>query len=244
MTGFLQALQPGSVLAFIGLVVGVWLVTGRLRLADWLRSGDSRKINHVVVLAGGACWFGWDEPNAARVGSLTAGLLLLLLVGLTCWLRRRPPFSWAFAGNTRPSDAPHEALFFWSSWLAAFVALFVIQVVVWDNRVTRLAALVLGIGDGLGEPIGSRWGRMRYPVPGGGSRSLEGSLAVAIGAFAVLVAAEGLSGGMFVLASAAVALAVALVEAVSPRGLDNFTVPLAAATGLMLARPFFGEPPV
>ena len=75
---------------------------------------------------------------------------------------------------------------------------------------------------------------------GGGSRSLEGSLAVAVGAFAVLVAAEGLAGGTFVLASAAVALAVALVEAVSPRGLDNFTVPLVAAVGLTLARPVLG----
>lgn len=230
-------------LAFAGLVVVGWLLTGWLRLAGWLRPGDARKVNHVAVLVGGACWFGWQEPADARTGSLTAGLILLPLVALTCRLRRWPPFSWAFAGNTRPSDAPHEAFYFWSSWLVGFVGLFAIEAALADVRVTRLAALILGVGDGLGEPVGTRWGRHRYRVPGwlgwsGGERSLEGSLAVALGTAATILLAVGwVATPAYLAAVVGVAAVVTLAEALSPRGLDNLTVPLAAAGALVLVWP-------
>jgi phytol kinase len=219
--------------AAVGLL---WVVTGRLRERGVGRDGDIRKVNHVAAFTGGALVFGWLAEPTARASLYAVGLELLLLVAAVCRFRARPPFRQAFAANTRAADAPHEAFHFWSSWLISLLALAAIDLAFGQMAVTRTAALVVGVADGLGEPVGRRFGRHRYRVPAPAGRpavrSVEGSLAVLSGALAVLLAATspgraGVEG--WLLAAAGIAVAVTVVEAVSPRGTDNGTVPLAAA---------------
>ena len=219
--------------AAVGLL---WVVTGRLRERGVGRDGDIRKVNHVAAFTGGALVFGWLAEPTARASLYAVGLELLLLVAVVCRFRARPPFRQAFAANTRAADAPREAFHFWSSWLISLLALAAIDLAFGQMAVTRTAALVVGVADGLGEPVGRRFGRHRYRVPAPvgrpAVRSVEGSLAVLFGALAVLLAATspgraGVEG--WLLAAAGIAVAVTVVEAVSPRGTDNGTVPLAAA---------------
>jgi phytol kinase len=226
-------LRPVAFTAAVGLL---WVATGRLRERGVGRDGDVRKVNHVAAFAGGALVFGWLPEPTARISLYAVGVELLVLVAVVCRFRGRPPFRQAFAANTRAADAPHEAFHFWSSWLISLLALAAIDLVFGRMAVTRTAALIVGVADGLGEPIGRRFGRHRYRVPAPvgrpAVRSVEGSLAVLVGALAVLLAATspGRAGVWgWVLAAAGIAVAVAAVEAVSPRGTDNGTVPLASA---------------
>lgn len=225
-------------LAFAVVLTVVWLVSGRMKRLGRLGAGDARKVNHVFALAGGALWFGWLPDDQARLGGRVACGLIVVLVAVVCRLRHRWPFSDAFLANTRASDAPHEAFHFWFSWSISMFALLAIDLVLADVAVTRAAALLVGIGDGVGEPIGIRFGRHRYSVPGVLSsrpctRSVEGSLAVVIGCFVTVVccfAPAKAAGLPLLLTSAAVvALAIGVVEAVSPHGLDNLTIPLSSA---------------
>jgi phytol kinase len=216
--------------------VAVWLATGALKAAGRLPCDLARKTNHVFALAGGALWFGWLSPAAAEASTYAAAAVLLALVAVVCMLRDRVPFRYAFLANTRRSDAPHEAFYFWSSWFLSMAALAGVQLAFGDVVVTRTAALLVGIGDGIAEPIGRRFGRHRYRVPAltRGStvvRSLEGSASVFVGCFATLIACFGwdVLPGAF-----AIALVLTLVEAVSPHGLDNLTLPVVAAVVMRL----------
>ena len=94
--------------------------------------------------------------------------------------------------------------------------------------------LVTGLGDAIGEPVGTRFGKHVYRVRSLSSvpatRSVEGSAAVFVmSAMALAVAAAvspeiGLSGGFGAAKVLAIAAASAVVEAVSPHGWDNLTM--------------------
>lgn len=226
------------VATFVTAVVAGWLISGGLKAADRLPCDIARKINHVVALAGGALWFGWLPEEQARASIYAVAAVVVGLVAVVCAFRNRVPFRWAFLANTRRSDAPHEVFYFWSSWVISAGGLVGIHLVFGDIVVTRTAALLVGIGDGIAEPIGRRWGRHTYRVRSlagaGAVRSLEGSAAVFAGCLTVLLACFGLT----VLAPALVlALILTVVEAFSPHGLDNLTIPVVAACCL---RPMLG----
>lgn len=80
--------------------------------------------------------------------------------------------------------------------------------------------LAMGLGDGTAALVGTRFGRHRI-----GGKTLEGSFAMMILSFIIFI--------MFGDASISVAVVSALlaagVEAITPRGLDNITVPLVSA---------------
>lgn len=223
---------------FVPAVVAVWLVTGALKAAGRLPCDIARKVNHVVALAGGAVWFGWLPEEQARASIFAVAAIMVGLVVVVCAFRDRVPFRYAFLANTRRSDAPREAFYFWSSWVISAGGLVGIHLLFGDIVLTRTAALLVGIGDGIAEPIGRRWGRHTYRVRSltgaGAVRSLEGSAAVFVGCVAVLLVCFGL--GVLVPALL-LALVLTGVEAVSPHGLDNLTIPVVAACCL---RPMLG----
>src|SRR5262249_3581835 len=109
------------VAGFLGLVVAVWELAGRLKLTGLARAGDARKLNHPPALVGGALAFGWAPEPVARLSAyvgMGAGFVLLLVV---CRYRDRPPFRTMFVGYARESDAPHECFHVWFSWLVSVV---------------------------------------------------------------------------------------------------------------------------
>lgn len=227
------------VVGFVAAVVVVWQVAGRLKQGGRVLAGDARKLNHVAALCGGAVMFGWLPEPVARA-SCYAGMAVafgLLLVMCSC--RDRPLFRTMFAGYARESDAPYEAFHVWYSWFVSIVGLVVLDQCFRDMTITRTSALVLGLADGVAEPVGVRWGRHRYRVPSlTGSRpvfrSWEGSAAVFLATVLVLVTARDAAPAAVVLLTAAV---VTVVEAVSPHGLDNLTISLSVGVVLSLTEP-------
>ncbi|MBN1976947.1 MAG: phosphatidate cytidylyltransferase [Anaerolineae bacterium] len=95
-------------------------------------------------------------------------------------------------------------------------------------------------GDALAAVVGRRIGRRRYTVLGS-TRSLEGSMTMFVaGWVATSIALLLLGAGdprAALLISAMTAFGAALVEAVSPWGIDNLTVPAISAVVLALQLP-------
>jgi phytol kinase len=222
--------------AFATALALLWVLTGIAKSRGWGREGDMRKLNHIAAFAGGAVVFGWLPEPIARSNLYALAAILVFLVALVCRFRDRVPFSYAFAANTRACDAPHEAFYFWSSWLISLFALAVMDFLFQQVAITRMAVLIVGIADGLAEPIGRRYGRHCYRVALGRGparcRSYEGSAAVLTATLAVMLMGttpSQLGSSGWVLAALATAIVVSAIESLSPRGTDNFTVQLASA---------------
>ena len=92
-----------------------------------------------------------------------------------------------------------------------------------------LGVFVMGYGDGLAAVIGRRFGLMKYHIFGN-TKSYVGSLTMLIVSFLVctviLWAATPVFWGIILVQALIIAVFATIVEAVSPFGLDNLTVPL------------------
>lgn len=88
-------------------------------------------------------------------------------------------------------------------------------------------------GDAASALVGKRFGKHSYPIAGGGKRTLEGSLAgfvvtfVAVSITLRIMTTEDLA--LVLLSGLIAAVAGTILEAVSPRGSDNLTVPIGVA---------------
>lgn len=108
---------------------------------------------------------------------------------------------------------------------AALIAVF------WGSPGLLTASLMpMTWGDAMGAVLGRRWGRHRVGLRG---RTLEGSAAMWAFGFVSAALALALVGqvpwGSALAAAAITSLAATLVEAFTPLGLDNLTVPAASA---------------
>ncbi|MEI8187243.1 MAG: phosphatidate cytidylyltransferase [Chlorobiaceae bacterium] len=90
-----------------------------------------------------------------------------------------------------------------------------------------LAMAMLGWGDGLAPIIGTRFGKLKYRVLS--DKSVEGSLAFLLGSifaglfFVHLIVPESFDAGKIL----TIAVIATIVEGISPKELDNLTIPLA-----------------
>jgi phytol kinase len=116
----------------------------------------------------------------------------------------------------------------------------------WSQPVLMVASMMpLTWGDAMAAIIGERYGHYRYTV-GKHTRSLEGSVAMLfwswittslmLFAMPYLVGKPLINWMLALIYGGVVALVCTLVEALSPWGLDNLTVPAAAALMLHLLR--------
>ncbi len=249
-TWFWTNIDVVRVITFVAVVTGIWVFAGGLKIHGRLRTGDARKLNHATALAGGVLWFASGNALCDRVSCHVAVVILFGLLLAVCHFREWGPFHYAFIGYARESDRPHDSFHVWFSWLVSIVGIELVDLSFGSLELTRCAALILGLADAIAEPIGSRFGKHRYQVRDvltatTRQRSWEGSLSVALTTAAIVFVAlsPALLGGVSWplltavslplssrLAWATVAgLLVSLVEAWTPHGLDNLTIPLSAA---------------
>jgi phytol kinase len=116
----------------------------------------------------------------------------------------------------------------------------------WSQPVLMVASLMpLTWGDALGAIIGQRYGHHNYTV-GGRTRSVEGSVAMffwswvstslALYIMPYLLGRPLINWLLALIYGGAVALACTIVEALSPWGIDNLTIPVAAVLVLNALR--------
>lgn len=233
------------VCSFVILVVATWVIAGWMKFHGWLRTGDARKLNHATVLVAGVIWFNSGDVAQDRIACHMAVLILFVLLLVVCRWHKSGLAHYAFYGYARESDRPHDAFHVWFSWLVSILGLEAVDLTFHSLELTRFAALVLGLADAVGEPIGTRFGKHRYLVRDlltstHKYRSWEGSLAVAaMASFVVYFCLVPMipNGLVDDSESRIVRLMIALVaggfiaviEAWTPHGLDNLTIPVGAA---------------
>ena len=143
---------------------------------------------------------------------------------------RVPVFAMGFAAIDRPEDRPFTLLWLSTQTAATYgviVGLIVILGQMGRPELIFLPLIINGIGDGLAEPVGVRFGRHKYTVRAlftreRYTRSLEGSACVFVSALAALAFLAGsFTGTQLLLACLTIPLAATLVEAFSPHTWDS-----------------------
>ncbi|MHA1596957.1 MAG: diacylglycerol/polyprenol kinase family protein [Candidatus Asgardarchaeia archaeon] len=129
--------------------------------------------------------------------------------------------------------------FYYAISITVLVSIYTFQVIPVENFYVSAACLtIMYLGDGMAATVGVRWGRHKYRTAIGGQKSLEGSMAMFIfgflGAFVGLWFFGMLNNGKIDLFEALMlaflsSLIATFIEALSPSGFDNLSVPLGTA---------------
>lgn len=208
-------------------LVGVYAYVAAIVALTWAlgpRLGNPRKVLH--ILTGGIVFFWWAFDTREVMAGLAAApfvVLLLLCTPISPYKRlRESPL-----GN-RSSEGHHYGLVMYAaSWTALAYLLFD------DLFAASVAIAAMSFGDGMGELVGRKYGRLRYMH----NRTIEGSLAVFAATliavivldwfyFGVIGYAQGGSPDSLLLFAASLAGMVACLEAVTPGKVDNLVIPL------------------
>jgi phytol kinase len=201
-----------------------------------------------------ALWFsGWLQRRGARTGytrkvfhflifttvaalQWRLGTPAVCLFGAACTVAvftavRLGPGHVLYDAIARPNDAPHQTLFVVVPYVATLIGGLVSNLAF--GPVAVAGYLVTGLGDAIGEPVGTMVGKHAYRVRSISSvpatRTLEGSAAVCLMSAVALLLAAAVSpqitlGDIGVAKALAIAAVSAIVEAVSPHGWDNLTL--------------------
>jgi phytol kinase len=229
LTGFFIQNFPSARALAVGGPLGLLWSFAALWFAGWLRqngtrTGYTRKVFHFLI-------FGTVAALEWRLGTPAVclfGGMCTIAVFFAVW---RGPGSLLYEALARPRDEPHRTFFILVPYFTTAVGGLVSNIVFGPLAVAGY--LVTGLGDAIGEPAGTMFGRHHYRVWSLSSvpaeRSLEGSTAVFVMSVGALLLAAAASPQITLAAFGipkvlVIAAASTLVEAVSPHGWDNATM--------------------
>lgn len=164
--------------------------------------------------------------------TLISGAVLLICLSTLCEpVRARSNFlRVVYSSIDRPEDRPYTLIWASTQLFATYIVLvaMVALLATYDKTVLIfITVLVAGIGDGLAEPVGVRFGKREYRVHALFTdkkyvRTIEGSACVFIsGLLAVMLLSEQLSHTQLVLAFLLIPITMTLAEALSPHTWDG-----------------------
>lgn len=212
-------------------------LAGYLKRRHGWRTGYTRKTFHFLIFFTVALiqWL-WGSASVCLFGGMTTVVVFLAL-----FLGRG---NLLYEAMAREKDEPHRTHYIVVPYFATLIGGLAGNILF--GGVAVVGYLVTGLGDAVGEPVGTRFGKHTYRVPSLASvkavRSWEGSGAVlAMSVLAIVLAIclspeLGFSGGSL-LTVPLLAIICAAVEAVSPHGWDNLTmqvVPTCLAAMMMM----------
>jgi phytol kinase len=189
-----------------------------------MRTGYTRKIFHFLIFVSVAV-LQW------RFGSRAVclfGGMCSLAVFYAVW---RGSGNMLYEAMAREKDKPHRTFFILIPYFTTLAGGLAANILF--GPAALAGYLVAGLGDAIGEPVGTRFGRHKYRVPSLASvpahRSWEGSTAVFVASFAATALAAALASRIAPSAEGAarfavIALLSAAAEAISPHGWDNATM--------------------
>ncbi|HYN11124.1 MAG TPA: hypothetical protein VET51_00585 [Burkholderiales bacterium] len=215
-----------AVLFLAAFFLGLWVLRGGIRV------NYTRKILHFLLFFVPLTLAAYLPYPGNYATVVLSGLVFLAsILALSEPLRSRSRFlATVFAAFDRPEDRPYTLLWLTTQIFATYVVL--IAMLVWLQQYDKvpliyITVLVAGIGDGLAEPIGVRFGRHTYRTRAlftdrTYTRSLEGSACVLMSAvLAIFLMRSQLEGTQFFLALLVIPAAMTLAEAWSPHTWDG-----------------------
>lgn len=165
---------------------------------------------------------------AILAGSLLSTATLLLYIKP---IRSRTPLVHTmFSSLDRPEDRPYTLFWLLTQFLAAYAVIIPLSVYLESRHLADLILIPIfinGIGDGLAEPIGVRFGKHPYQTRGlftkkRFTRTLEGSACVFVsGLLTILLLSNLFTSTQFLVALATIPLLMTLAEAWSPHTWDS-----------------------
>jgi phytol kinase len=234
LTGFFIRNFPSWKALAVGGPLGLLWSFAALWFAGWMRqkgtrTGYTRKVFHFLI-------FGTVAALEWRLGTPAVclfGGMCTIAVFFAVW---RGPGSLLYEALARPRDEPHRTYFILVPYFTTAFGGLVTNIMF--GPVAIVGYLVTGMGDAIGEPAGTMFGKHHYRVRSLSSvpatRSLEGSAAVFIMSVGAVLLAAAVS-PQITLATLSMpeVLVIAgvstLVEAVSPHGWDNATMQIVPA---------------
>ncbi len=207
---------------------------------------------YLFAALGAAEWLrrrqGYSVDFTRKVVHIAAGMTVLFLLAFRSrWMALIPPVSFVFINALSYWKGTFRAMETGERWRLGTIyfpiAFAALTWWLWETKPLLVASLMpMTWGDALAAVVGRRWGRRKFRVPGG-YRTLEGSLTFLVVAWAATALPLAfLSGTPFpgwraVPVALLVALTTAVVEAISPWGTDNLTVPAVSALILWAMAP-------
>jgi phytol kinase len=222
-----QAIAVGGPLGLAWSLACLWFA-GKLK-QNGVRTGYTRKVFHFLIF-GTVALLHWRFGTSAVC---LFGGMCSLVIFFAVW---QGPGNMLYEAMAREKDEPHRTFFILVPYFTTLIGGLAGNILF--GPMALAGYLVTGLGDAVGEPVGTRFGRHSYlvfslsSVPA--TRSLEGSAAVfAMSTAAIILASTMLrSAPLGIPAILAIAAACTLIEAFSPHGWDNATLQL-APTALM-----------
>jgi phytol kinase len=176
----------------------------------------------------------------------TAMRTVLFIGALACFAQpirdRVPGIRTMFLSYDRPEDRPHTLSWLITQLVAGYLVFAPMSAYFTQQGLSRLLFIPIfthGIGDGLAEPVGVRFGRHRYTTWALFTRkryvrSLEGSACVLlVGILTVAIFRGGFSPAQFWVALLTTPLLMTIAEAVSPHTWDTPLMFLAGGLSLL-----------
>lgn len=231
-----------------GIYFTIMYLTGLLVLKKGVKVNYTRKINHFSLLAVPFLQgiISRSPPPSGGTGDyimqiigLLSGLLFFALF-LKPIRERVGIFNTAFRGIDRPEDRPYTLIWITTQTAANFIVATPIAVylgMINKPELIFIIILINGIGDGLAEPVGVRFGKHKYQTFALFTkrkyvRTIEGSACVFITSIVVVILFGSLfSTSQFIIALITFPIIMTLVEAKAPHSWDN---PILFAVGSIL----------
>ncbi|MCL4694916.1 MAG: hypothetical protein KJ060_20685 [Candidatus Hydrogenedentes bacterium] len=201
-----------------------------LALAGYLKrhrpwpTGYTRKVFHFgIFFTAGVLQVVGGTRAVCLFGAMTTVVIVFALV--------RGAGDLLYEAIAREKDAPHRTHYIVAPYFATLIG--GILSTIWFGPAALAGFLVTGVGDAIGEPVGTRYGQHPYRVPTlrgiTSARTWEGSFAVfaasAVTLFASFLLLEPEPGFVrAALLAVAIGVASAVCEALSPHGWDNATM--------------------
>ncbi|AEC01445.1 diacylglycerol/polyprenol kinase family protein [Parasphaerochaeta coccoides] len=206
--------------AYLAFVIGIGYLIYIRKLAS---SDVVRKVVHIGV---SNWWFVlvtcFDTPLLPVIGTG----FFIIMNGLATW------HGWTQKFFGLKEEKKHHGLVYYPASLLGLVLL--VYVADFPLHAATAGVLAMGYGDGIAGLIGHRFGRRKLP---GSEKTWLGTgmmFLVSCVVVAGVLLAWNLSGRMFVPVILSTAFIAALLEAVSPYGLDNLSVPFGVAFWMMM----------
>ena len=216
----------------LAICFGLYYITGMLVRNKGIKVNYTRKINHFAIFFLPIFLdivFVYEKSPATKVLGLLIAISTLAIF-IQPLRDRSGIIRTMFLSFDRPEDRPHTLRWLVSQYIAA--AFVIIPLVMYLSSVhlealAMIPLLINGLGDGLAEPVGVRFGRHKYNVRALFSdtiyqRSLEGSLCVLLAGILSIAAFSHLfTFPQFMVAILTVPLATTFAEAYSPHTWDT-----------------------
>jgi dolichol kinase len=227
-----------------GTLGGVAYVSGRLAEAG-VKVSYTRKIAFFAIFLTPLLFaqllpFHKSPLTLAVRLAVGVGMFLILVAPVR---RRVPVCATMFRSFDRPEDRPHTLFWLSTQVLGSYAVLTPMSFLFASRGISELTfvpVLIHGLGDGLAEPVGVRWGRHKYAVRAlfgrerRFTRSLEGSACVFLaGLLAVLLFDSSFTGPQLLAALLVVPILSTLAEARAPHTWDTPSMFLAGTASLL-----------